>query len=321
MKKILMIFVIILLLVMAAFLYYKEGSLPVNKNSTENQIFVVTQGEALNSIAKNLEKQGLIRNKIVFYAIVKQLGIERSIQAGDFRLSPSMDAFSIANNLTHGTLDVWVTLIEGTRVEEMAQIIAKNFNVPETEFIKLAVEGYMFPDTYLIPRGATANMITKILSDNFNSKFTFAMKEKAAKTSGLSPKEVIIIASMVEKEARLEKDRPKVAGIIIKRLKNDWPLQIDATIQYALGYQSQEKSWWKKHLTIDDLKIDSPYNTYENPGLPPGPICNPGLSSINAVVNADIESDYMYYLSDKSGNMHYGKTLEEHNANVRKYLQ
>lgn len=293
--------------------------MPVNKNSFTSTIFVVNPGDPLNTIVNNLSKQELIRNKIVFYFIVKQLGIERKIQAGDFRISPKMTATEVAKSLTHGTLDVWVTLIEGTRKEEMAQIISKDLNIPETEFIKAATEGYLFPDTYLIPTTATAESVVSILKTNFDNKFSQELHDKA-KNKKLTEKEVLILASLVEREARQPATRQKVAGIILKRYLADWPLDIDATIQYALGYQPLEKSWWKKDLTEDDLKIDSPFNTYKNTGLPPEPICNPSLSSIEAVINANSNTPYWYYLTDKNGVMHYAVTLEEHNNNIRKYL-
>ncbi|MDO8610384.1 MAG: endolytic transglycosylase MltG [bacterium] len=320
MKKFSIVIIVLVVIFLSSYLYYREGTLPVNKSDISSKIFVVQKGDSLNTIAKNLQNEGFIRNKIVFYAIIKKLGIERTIQAGDFRLSPSMDANTIAKNLTHGTQDVWLTLIEGTRKEEMAHVIAQNFDIPESEFIKNAQEGYLFPDTYLVPREATATSIIDMMEKNFNSKFDINL-QKTAQEKGLNPKQVVILASMVEKEARKEVDRPIIAGIIIKRLQDDWMLNIDATIQYAVGYQPEEKTWWKKYLSLDDLKINSLYNTYEHTGLPPDPICNPGLASIKAVVYADTTTPYMYYLSDKNGQMHYAATLEEHNANVTKYLQ
>ena len=129
-----------------------------------------------------------------------------------------------------------------------------------------------------------------------------------------------MVASLVEKEARFPEDKKKVAGILIKRMKNDWMMQIDATIQYALGYQRKEKTWWKKDLTVDDIEVDNTYNTYKYKGLPPAPICNPGLDSIQAVANAEVSTPYWYYINDKKGVMHFATTLEEHNANIRKYL-
>lgn len=321
MKKTYILLVLLILISISFYLFYKEGSLPVNKNSQISKIFVIKQGEPLNAIVNNLANEDLIRNKIIFYLIVKQLGIERKIQAGDFRLSSNMSAIELAKNLTHGTLDVWITLIEGTRKEEMAQIISKNLDIPEIEFIKLADEGYLFPDTYLVPRTATAETVLSIIKNNFKNKFNEELQTQA-KNKKLTEKQVLILASMVEREARQQISREKVASIILKRYLANWPLQIDATVQYALGYQSAEKSWWKKELTEDDLKIDSPYNTYKNKGLPPEPISNPSLSSIKAVINADENTPYWYYITDdKNGVMRYSVTLEEHQNNINKYLQ
>jgi len=320
MKKILITGTLSLLIVTFFYLFYKQGIMPVDKNSKETKIFVIQKGESLKSIIDNLYRQNLIRNRLAFYLLIKKLGFEKKIQAGDFRLSPSMDAKTIAKTLTKGTLDIWVTIIEGLRKEEIAQIINQNFFIPESEFLKYAKEGYLFPDTYLIPKEATAEAIVKILVNNFYRRFNDDLRQKA-KDKSLTEEEVVTIASLVEKEAKYEEDRTKVASIILKRLKNDWPLQVDATIQYALGYQPQEKTWWKKNLTKEDLNIDSPYNTYKNKGLPPTPICNPGLASIKAVIFADANTPYWYYLSDKTGRMHYAKTLEEHNENIKKYLQ
>lgn len=302
------------------YLFYKEGSLPVNKKSAISKIFVIKQGESLDTIANNLANEGLIRNKIVFYLIVKKLGIERKIQAGDFRISENMNASEVATNLTHGTIDIWLTLIEGMRKEEMAQVISKNLDIPEIEIIKSTDEGYIFPDTYLVPKTATMETILSIIKNNLNNKFDEKLHTQA-KNKKLTEKQVLILASLVEREARQASTREKVAGIILKRYLADWPLQIDATVQYALGYQPNEKSWWKKDLTNEDKEIDSPYNTYKNKGLPPEPICNPSLSSIKAILNADENTPYWYYLTDKNGVMHYAITFEEHENNVNKYLR
>jgi len=320
MKRLYITIVITAFLAFSSYIFYREGTLPVNKNSTESKIFVIKKGESLNQIINNLSSEGLIRNRLVFYIIIKQLGLEKNIQAGDFRLSPSMDAYQIAKTLTHGSIDIWTTIIEGLRKEEIAQIISREFGIPESEFLKYAKEGYLFPDTYLIPKDATPETILKIFSDNFKAKYDNNLKKKAAKM-GLTDEEVLIFASLVEKEAKYDQDRQKVASIILKRYNNGWPLQVDASIQYALGYQVLEKTWWKKYLTYDDLEIDSPYNTYKNTKLPPTPICNPGLASIEAVVNADTSTPYWYYLSDKSGHMHYARTLEEHERNKEMYLK
>src|SRR3989338_4664515 len=315
MKKIISIIIILIVGIGAFLLYFKEGTLPVNASQKESEIFFIQKGESVAHIAKRLENEGLIRNRVVFYLVVRQLGISSQIQAGDFRLSPSMDAYVVARSLTKGTLDVWVTIIEGLRSEEVAHLFSRELNIPEVEFLKVAQEGYLFPDTYLIPKDATAGGVISILSVNFNRKFSDTYRKKATE-KGLTDEEVVTIASLVEREARHDEDRKEIASIILKRYRNDWPLQIDATIQYALGYQPIEKTWWKTSLTADDVAIDSPYNSYKNPGLPPTPISNPGRASLDAVVSADINTPYWYYLSDKTGKMHYAKTIEEHNENV-----
>jgi UPF0755 protein len=319
--KTLLVLVIIGAVALFGYLFYKEGTLPVNKNDQSTKQFVVHPGEGPNQIAKDLESEGFIRSKIVFYAVVKQLGIEKNIQAGDFQLSPSMDAYEVARTLTHGTQDTKVTIIEGLRKEEIAQILVKQFNITETEFNSTAKEGMLFPDTYQIPSQADVDSIVKLLTDTFNQRYNESLKGKV-NALGLSDYQAITLASLVEREARTPSDRQKVASIILRRLKMDMPLQIDATIQYALGYQKAEKTWWKAELSEDDLKLNSPYNTYKNTGLPPTPICNPSLSSLQAVAAADANTPYLYYISDKAGkNMHFAKTLEEHNENITKYLR
>lgn len=319
MKRFIIFLIFVLIFSGGFYLYYKAGTLAVDKNSKESKIFVIQKGESLNGIANNLADQKLIRNKIVFYLIVKRLGIEREIQAGDFRLSASMDAYQIAKSLTHGTLDVWLTIIEGMRKEEIAQAVSQSLNIPETEFLKFAREGFLFPDTYLIPKDATAVAVIKIFEDNFNRRFDQRLKE-ITRRKELTIDEVIILASLVEREARFAGDRQIVASVLLRRLQEGIKLDIDATVQYALGYQAEEKNWWKKELTQYDLVIVSPFNTYKNVGLPPAPIANPGLASIQAVVDANPNTPYLYYVSDKSGHLHFARTLEEHNENIRSYL-
>lgn len=320
MKKLIFLIIVIGVIGLSGFAVYREGTLPVDKTNKSTKIFVIEPGEGLTSVAKKLNGEGLIRNRLVFYGIVKKLGIERQIQAGDFRLSPSMDAYEIAETLTHGTLDIWVTIREGLRKDQVAEIMAKSFNVSETEFNQNAEEGYLFPDTYLIPRQATSESIITILKNNFNTKVTLEIISSAQQRQ-LDEHELITLASLVERETQHDEDRKKVASILLKRIENEWALQVDATIQYALGYDTQEKTWWKKSITFADLEVESPYNTYKNKGFPPGPIANPGLASIKAAAEADSSTPYWFYLSDKSGKMYYSRTIEEHDAQVKKYLE
>jgi UPF0755 protein len=216
-------------------------------------------------------------------------------------------------------LDVWVTTLEGWRNEEIATKLAQELGVPESEFLKVAREGYMFPDTYLIPREASAGAIVNLFYDTFNKKITDQMRADSKK-SGLPLHELIVMASIVEKEGKTSNDRPVIAGILFNRLENDMPLQVDATLQYIRGYDSVEKTWWRKAIGDEDKKINSPYNTYIHIGLPPEPIANPGIEAIQAVIYPK-KTEYLYYIHDSKGLPHYAKTLSEHEKNVATYLR
>lgn len=310
---------VLLLAIGGVWLWWIDGGSPVDKSDTTPVIFVVRRGEGARTIATNLASQNLIRSPTAFFLSVKLLNIEQNLQAGDFRLNRSMDTSEIAQTLTHGFVDVWVTILEGWRVEEVANRLSKDLDIPEGEFLKVAREGYMFPDTYLMPKDATAAAVAKIFSDTFNQKVTQEMREDARKLN-LTLDEIVTLASIVEREGRSDEDRPVIAGILLKRLTAEWPLQADATLQYALGYQPSEKTWWKKSLTLEDKKIRSPYNTYLSLGLPLGPIASPGLAAIRSVIY-QVETDYWFYLHDPEGGVHYAETIEEHNANIAAYLQ
>ena len=319
MKKVIYIIAIIVSVAIALLTLYTEGKLPVNKNAEKSVMFVVNKGENLDSIINKLSSEKLIRNRVVFYLVVKQLGIERKIQAGDFRLSQSMSAEEIAKELTHGAVDIWVTVREGLRKEEVAEIMSKEFDISETEFNNLSREGYLFPDTYLIPKNPSVEQIVNIMESTFNKRYSEELQKKARK-NGFTDLELITFASIIEKEATAN-DKQEVADILFKRLRDNYPLQVDATVQYALGYQVNEKRWWKKQTTFEDLKIESLYNTYKNVGLPPNPICSPSLASIKAAANASVDTPYMFYLHDRKGKTYYAETYDQHLENIEKYLR
>ncbi len=297
---------------------FREGTLPVDRSDKSSEIFIVRPGEGLNSIINNLKEKKLIRNRMAFFAIVYQLGIDKKIQAGDFRLSKSMGAYDVANNLTHGTLDIWITIPEGWRKEEVAERISKNFDIPEVEFVEKAQEGFLFPDTYLFPKEATADTIISILTNTFENKF--ATLDEKRKKLGLTKVQTVTLASLVERESKFDSERQGIASVLLRRYREGIPLQIDATVQYAMGYDAAKKTWWPVPLS-EDLKINSPYNTYLNPGLPPGPISNPGLTSLEAVADADPNTPYLFYVHDKQGKVHFARNGEEHERNIQKYLQ
>lgn len=321
MKKLLLALAFVLGIMVAGYIVYREGILPVDKNDTSTKTIIVKKGDTTNTIANTLYVEKLIRNRVVFFFVVKQLGIEKNMQAGDFSLSPSMNTFDIATALTKGSIDVWVTIPEGLRKEEISEILAKDLpNFSTADFLSKAEEGYLFPDTYLLPKDANADKVIEILAKTFNEKYSAELQAKAKKL-GLTTKEVIVLASLVEREAQRAEDRQPMASVLLRRLNEPMRLQIDASVQYAIGYDREEQTWWKKGLTVEDLQTDSPYNTYTRDGLPLGPICNPGIAAIEAVLNADPNTPYVYYVNDVDGKLHFSRTLEEHEANVRAYVR
>ncbi len=301
-----------------AFFWWQDAISSVDDKDTTPVDFSIDSGEGIRSITNRLFSDGLIRSPTGFFILVKVMGKEKNLQAGDFRLTKAMTGTQIIERLMHGTQDVWITVPEGWRVEEIATEVAKSLNIPESEFLSVAREGYMFPDTYRIPSDATAGAILETFDNNFKVKVLQVIPDFSNGKSDLA--NAIILASLVEREGKNDTDRPIIAGILKNRLEIGMPLQVDATLQYALGYQSKEKTWWKKELNDEDKKIDSAFNTYLHPGLPPSPISNPGLSAIRAAVYPK-KTEYLYYLHDANGVAHYGKTLEEHTRNIQKYIQ
>ncbi|CAN5162786.1 endolytic transglycosylase MltG [soil metagenome] len=314
MRKLSFIFAIIAIFVIAIF-WWTFNLSPVNSRDHNEVMFTVSQGAGIKAIARDLQSQGLIKNGFVFALMAQQSGISSKVQAGDFRLSPALTAQQIVTRLTKGVEDVWVTIPEGKRAEEVAAILKDKMpNYEDNWDSQLpSHEGYLFPDTYLLPHNATIGTIVTTLTDTSAQRY----KEVTVSKTSLTQAQIITLASLIEREARHSADRPLISSVIHNRLSIGMPLQIDATIQYALGQQSNG-SWWKKDLTYADLKINSPYNTYTNTGLPPAPICSPGIESIKAAA-APASTNYLYYITDKNGINHYAKTNAEHEANIRKY--
>lgn len=315
MKKSGVVFLLLFLIVGSFLLWWKNGTEAVDKKDTTQKTFIVRNGEGLRAISTELKEQGLIKDSVVFFLLVKQLGIDRKIQAGDFDISASMNATEIAKALTKGSKDIWVTIPEGKRAQEIADILEDKIpSYDETWRERLNQnEGYLFPDTYLIPKDATIDQVVTLLTSTFDNKY-----ETVQGKSSKSKEEIVTIASLIEREAKHDEDRAMVASVIYNRLDIGMKLDLDATVQYALGYQPYEKTWWKKELTYADLAMNSPYNTYRNAGLPPTPISNPGVESLMAAANP-ASSAYFYYLSDSKGINHYSKTLAEQEANKKRY--
>ncbi|HLA03736.1 MAG TPA: endolytic transglycosylase MltG [Patescibacteria group bacterium] len=319
------IFIFLILIPVSVNKYYNYQLEAVSKDNT-NQIFVIRPGEPTAQIAQKLKKANLVKSALAFRLLVSQMGIAKNIQAGDFRLSPNMSSREIAQLLTHGAIDVWVTLPEGLRVEEQAQIIENNLNFganesfvfDKTEYIKIAKEGYMFPDTYLIPKDATAQDVAAKLEETFDAKVADELLAQGEENN-VSSEDVIILASLLEREARTDEEKPIIAGILLNRLEAGMPLQVDATVQYAKGYGTAQNTWWPTVTVADYQSVKSAYNTYLFVGLPPSPIANPGLASIKAAANPAQTSSF-YYMHDREGKIHYAETADEHQRNIDEYL-
>ena len=314
MKKLLLLPLFLIIIAAAGvFWFYKNSEAP---STTEKfSYFIIAKGSSASQIGSKLESAGFIKSALAFKLYMQFTGQSGRLQTGEFRLTPSYSLFQMADTLFKGPVELWVTIPEGLRREEIAQKFAATLNKDDsfiTDFLQVSKgeEGYLFPDTYLFPRDVTAVAVTEKLTNTFASK-----TQNLKNNSGLTFDQVIILASLLERETKTDEERPTVAGILIKRLNSGWPIQIDAAVQYTVGTY---KDWWPI-LTLDNLSIKSPYNTYKNQGLPPTPIASPGLSSIKAALNPT-ESDYWYYIHDEKGLIHYAKTLEEHNANIAKYL-
>lgn len=327
-SKLRLIIIVLVLIIAAPFIliaYFNSLLSPVSK-SEQLKRFVVKPGQPFIQIAGNLQSEGLIKNALAFRLLVAQMGITNRIQAGDYRLSPKQSAREIAEQLTRGALDLWITFPEGQRIEQQAQTIDEKLNDSANEklqfdkqiYIKLAKEGYMFPDTYLVSREASAEAMVEKLETTFDDKVPKSLLSKSLKNN-LTSNQIIILASLIEREAKTNEERPIIAGILLNRIKEGMPLQVDATVQYAKGYDAGNKNWWPQVTQEDLTSIKSLYNTYLHQGLPPAPICNPGLESIRAAAEP-ATTDYLYYIHDTNGKIHYAKTGEEHNANIQKYL-
>jgi UPF0755 protein len=322
-KIIIVLITILLLGGTATIIAYTTLMSPVDPQATDTIDIVIPKGQSLAKTAENLAKLEIIRSPLSLRIAAYQTG--QSIQAGRFRVSPAMTPAEILTQLKTGKLDYWVTLLEGWRREEIAEAIETTASENGARFDKgifldltKDLEGNLFPDTYLFSLDASEENIISILTSTLDKRISSEM-ESAISKSGKTRHQILTMASLIEREARADSSRKIVSGILWKRLDNSWPLQVDATLQYARGYDSITKTWWKEP-TAADKTINSPYNTYQNQGLPPGPICAPSLSSIQAAIYPT-PSEYWFYISDLSGNMHYAITLAEHNQNIATYLR
>lgn len=315
-----MVVVAFLLILGGALWWWTSINSPVDKEASI-KAFVVQEGEGTDSIISRLEEEGFIRSGLAFKIFLKTSPVATNIQAGTFKLSGAMNFEEIMKNLSSGVVDEWVTLLEGWRVEQMAKQLNAELGIDSVEFLKHAREGHMFPDTYLFNKEVTAQDIASTLENTFDKRYTQELQDQV-KAKGLTPEQGVILASIVEREARSDGERQRVASILLKRIKIDMKMDADATVQYAKDSQKIKNGtltkFWEPITRADYQDVISPYNTYLNKGLPPGPICNPSLSSLKAVATAT-DTNYLYYYHDSAGRSYYAETLDQHNENVANY--
>ncbi len=306
---------VVAVLVVGGLIWWNNGLRAVDADDTSSKLFVISQGSNVREIGNNLKKEGLIKDPVAFFIYVKINGLDTKVQAGDFRLSPSMSIPTILDELQTGSLDVWVTVPEGKRAEEVAEILAENLPTYDESWDAVLVqnEGYLFPDTYLIPRDADVDMVVSIMRNTFFSK----VKDLGLTETSPNLHTVVTMAALIERESRIDEEKPMIASVIQNRINDGMPLDIDATLQYIVG--EKDGKWWSVP-TGEEKNINSLYNTYRNVGLPPGPICNPGIGAIKAALNP-AQSDYYFYIHDTTGQVHFAKTNSEHNSNVSRYLR
>ncbi len=346
MKKI--IYIVILIVIIGFFSYQNGISSPADQNG-ENIVFVVSPGETSEIIAENLKKNKLINSKFYFEVYVWQKGLAEKLQAGEYILNPNMNIKEIASKLVKGqslSKEREIKIIEGWTIRDIGQYFEREGMFQSEEFLELvgfplvdyrynkempipkdysdkfdflndkpnylSLEGYLFPDTYRIFKDASLDDIVVKMLNNLDKKLTKEMREDIKK-QGKTIYEIITMASLIQKEVQSEEDMKIVSGIFWDRIKNGQPLESCATLAYILGHN-------KPQYTLEDTEIDSPYNTYKHKGLPPGPICNPGLQAIKAAIYPTF-TDYNYFLTDpKTKKTIFSITYQEHLNNKAKYL-
>ncbi len=311
---------------------YKDTLLKATKNIASDQNFTIEQGESVGMISLRLEKAGLVSDAELFRTYLVYTGLDRQLKAGQFDLDASMSPVEIVAELLDASQrNAVVTILPGWRLEEVAanveksglEITAEEFinavTSPDDEFLSIlsmnnltTLEGFLFPAVYTLPRDTNLNALIAMILDNFNRQMDSTLRDGFDR-QGLNLVEAITMASIVEKEAIVNEEKPMIASVFYNRLENHMRLETDPTVQYAIGFDVESQSWWKSPLTLADLSTPSEFNTYLNFGLPPTPICSPNIDSLRAVA-FPAETPYFYFRAacDESGRHNFATTFEEH---------
>lgn len=292
--------------------FFSKGPLVVVK---------IEPGQSGSSVAAMLKEKGIIRSEIFFKALLRLTSSARDLKAGRFDLRENTSAFEVINCIKSGKCTHYekVTFLEGWRSEEIAEVLAEKGITDARAFLDIVrkndLEGYLFPSTYLFAENTPAQKVVDEMLAQY--KKNIAPLFKKYKTN-LTEKQVLTVASIVEREAIVHDERPKIAAVYLNRYRIGKRLEADPTVQYALGFNLKENRYWKKGLTYKDLKMSSPYNTYRNAGLPPGPICNPSRESVLGVLNPEPNFDALYFVADSGGRHVFSKTFDEHRRHIKR---
>jgi UPF0755 protein len=327
---------------LGAYLAVNESALNTAADPAAGEtIFAVEAGETAGGVADRLAAEGYISDETLFRRYLHYRGIDVQIEAGSYRLSASMTPQEIAEALTEALPpEVTARVTEGWRKEQIADWVGEQADLPfgAADFtvassstailpvdmalrneipVDATLEGFLFPDTYRLALDATAEDFVRRMVETFDERVTPELRADAA-ARGMTLYEVVTLASIVEREAAVPDERPTIASVYLNRLAAGMKLEADPTVQYAMGFQLDTGQWWNLNLTqADYYAVDSPYNTYLYPGLPPGPIASPGLDAIRAVVYP-ADTAYLYFRAacDDSGRHNFSFTFEEHVANA-----
>ena len=302
---------------------------PYKGYDTPEQFVEIPSGATSAEIGRRLTDAGVVSNLLVFRAAMWRSGRARSLKAGEYRFTQPMSAAEVVDRLARGDVHVRrITFPEGLTILEMAKIYEARGFGPGADFVKAAsdpssikdidpqapdLEGYLYPETYAIPRGTPPAKLVDLMVGRFRAAYTADLQEQA-RAQGLTTRQVVTVASLVEKEAAREEERRLIAAVYRNRLRIGMGMQADPTVIYAL----QKAGRYDGNIRKEDLDIDSPYNTYKHPGLPPGPIAAPRKASLEAAL-APADVRYIYFVSRNDGSHVFATTLAEHNRNVRQF--
>ncbi len=307
--------------------------------------FEISAGATADIVIDDLVAVGLLNNPDLFLNYLRYYGLDSGLQTGQFTLDGGLTIPQLAALISEGSArNITLGFLPGMRLEEMVQLLTvtspakidpaefqslvtrrQRFDLSRYPFLNslppdASLEGFLYPDTYIVPPDANAVYLVDQMLQNFDRQVTPAMRQ-AYGALGLSLTEAVTLASIVERETMTAEERPLIASVFLNRVRAGMPLQADPTVQYAVGYQQAGNNWWKVPLTLSDLEFNHPYNTYVISGLPPGPIANPGVGSLQAVAEP-AQTDYLFFVldcfSDPVGRHVFSRTYEEHVAHVQK---